>query len=184
MKQSSKTVQFDNIATPGAPVWRRRLRKPYTCWAVRMELVKQAAELPDDERQLYVRRRLTELDKLLGDDEAEALERWLDCEEMLGGRVKIADYGDRTGGGSGGASPVPDRVFQAMEDHAALKRAMSRHTRAVLHMLGQMMEAPSWDYSIAGRILAPHLTGDKAKRFFIEACRDAAAYLANRRVKR
>jgi len=97
MKADHKRIQFDNIATPGAPVWRRRLRKPYTCWAVRMELVRQSAELPDGERQLYVRRRLTELDKALGDDEAEALERWLDCEEMLCGRVKIGDYGDRTG---------------------------------------------------------------------------------------
>src|SRR6185503_8967379 len=117
MKTDHKRIQFDNIATPGAPVWRRRLRKPYTCWAVRMELVRQSAELPDGERQLYVRRRLTELDKALGDDEAEALERWLDCEEMLCGRVKIGDYGDRTGGGSGMASPVPDRLVEALEAH-------------------------------------------------------------------
>src|SRR5688572_26027308 len=91
--KGSKREHLDNMATPGAPVWRRRLRKPYTCWAVRADLLRQAADLPDRERQLYVRRRLTELDKALSDDEAEALERWLDCEEMLQGRVKISDYG-------------------------------------------------------------------------------------------
>lgn len=182
--KGSRTEHLDNIATPGAPVWRRRLRKPFTCWAVRTDLLRQAADLPDRERQLYVRRRLTELDKALSDDEAEALERWLDCEELLQGRVKISDYGDRTGGGSGQASPVPDRVIAAMEDHAQAKRRMPRHMRAVLQLLGRMMEAPAWDYAVAGQLIGARTEDHKAKRRFIEACRNAAAFLANMRKKR
>lgn len=178
-------IQHDNIATPGAPVWRRRFRKPFTCWAVRIELVRQAGELKDEgERQLYVRRRLTELDKALSDDQAEALERWLDCEEMLQGRVKIGDYGDRTGGGSGQVSPVPDRVLDALAAHAEAKRRMHPYPRKVLAMLVAMMEAPQWDYAAAGQCLgsraAPHYV---AKKRFIGAVREAAAFLVKRERK-
>lgn len=183
-KKGGSGEQMDNVATPGAPVWRRRLRKPFTCWAVRAELLSQAAELSDRERQLYVRRRLTDLDKALDDDEAEALERWLDCEDMLQGRVKISDYGDRTGGGSGQASPVPDRVIMAMEAHAWAKRGMPAHMRAVLLLLGRMMETPAWDYAAAGRLIGGYAEDRVAQKRFIEACRNAAAYLANMRTKK
>ena len=173
-------VQFDNLSTPLHPVWRRRLRKPFSCRAIRMELARQAAQQSGNEQQIYLRRRLTELDKALGDDEAEALEAWLDAEEILSGRVKIGDYGDRTGGGSGMASPVPDRVVGALRAHAMAKRAMPHHMRRVLTLLAMMMEAPEWDYAQAGRMIGWSGDDREARRRFINAVQGAAAFLAAR----
>lgn len=183
VKTEDKGIQFDNIATPGAPVWRRRLRKPYTCWAVRMELVRQSAELPDGERQLYVRRRLTELDKALSDDEAEALERYLDCEETLGGRGAISNFSGSSRV-TGAASPVPDSVMEKLKLHAADKRLLPPSHAQVLNVLARMMENTAWDYAMAGRFIFGPDEHHRAKNRFISAVRGAAAFLAARQTGR
>jgi hypothetical protein len=141
--KNTANIHHDNIATPGAPVWRRRIRKPFTCKAVRLQLIAQAADLPELEREAYVRRRLTKLDLALSDEQAEAVEEWLLCEEVLSGRVKISDYGDRTGGGSGRASPVPDALMGRLKSHARLKKHLSYRATHMLNLL-QHMENPSW----------------------------------------
>jgi hypothetical protein len=139
--KNTANIHHDNIATPGAPVWRRRIRKPFTCKAVRLQLIAQAADLPEIERERYVRRRLTKLDLALSDEQAEAVEEWLLCEELLSGRVKISDYGDRTGGGSGRASPVPDALMGRLREHARLG---ARVFCGWLDELARMMEARHW----------------------------------------
>ncbi len=177
--KNTQSAHFDNIATASHPVWRKRVRKPFTCRAVRQQLIAQAADLPIDERQLYVSRRLTALDKALDDDEAEALEAWLDAEEILTGRCKIGDYGDRTGGGSGRASPVPDSTIAMLRDHAMRKRSLSLDQRRALHILLPMRGDREWDYASGGRILlGGNLDYAKAKRAFLSAARSAAATLA------
>ena len=142
--------------------------------------MKQAADLPDDERQQYVRRRLTVLDKALTNGESEALERWLGCEEMLQGRGRTVHWD----GGSGGdgfrrASQAPDGAMKRLADHAAAKRALTARDLKALAMLGQMMEAPQWDLSQAGYVLfGTHLSYTLATKRFIEAVCSAAAALA------
>lgn len=136
-------IHHDNIATPGAPVWRRRIRKPFTCKAVRLQLIAQAADLPELERERYVRRRLTKLDLALTDEQAEAVEEWLLCEELLAGRVKISDYGGRTGGGSGQASPIPDALMGRLRAHATVGVRLGRGCVA-FHRLRLMMDSREW----------------------------------------
>lgn len=135
-------IHHDNIATPGAPVWRRRIRKPFTVKAVRLQLIAQAADLPELERERYVRRRLTKLDLALTDEQAEAVEEWLLCEELLSGRVKISDYGDRTGGGSGRASPIPDALMGRLKRHSKLN-IIGRGFRGLRGLL-DLMQAREW----------------------------------------
>jgi hypothetical protein len=137
------TKTLDNIGTAMAPTWRARQRKPFTCYAVRMELVAQAAQLPEWQQQAYLDERLTELDRALDCDQAEALERWLDCEELLQGRP--ASIGDGGGDGSG-RSVLSDDAMDALASHAEIKRRLSGGTIHTLGLLARMMEAPRWDF--------------------------------------
>jgi len=136
------TKTLDNIGTAMAPTWRARQRKPFTCYAVRMELVAQAAQLPEWQQEAYLDERLTDLDRALDCDQAEELERWLDCEELLQGRP--ASLGDGGGGGSGRASPVADDDLAMLTDHAEIKRGLREDQRSALAVLARMMEAREW----------------------------------------
>jgi hypothetical protein len=140
----NKNVQFDNIATPGAPVWRGRHRVPLTCHEVRIELVRQATELPELERARYLNDRLTGLDKALSDDEARAVECWLDCEEILRGRARTTDYSGSGGGSFGPASPIASDCMEALEGHAEARKTLSLANRRTLAILSEMMEGRDW----------------------------------------
>jgi hypothetical protein len=139
----TQSAHFDNIATANAPVWRKRVRKPFTCHAVRMELVAQAAQLAEWERANYIDERLTDLDRALSWVEADALERWLDCEELLQGCAKTVDW-DGGSGGSGRSSPVPDDDMEALAAHAEMKRRLAVRHRSALRVLATMMQGGEW----------------------------------------
>lgn len=179
--KNTANVHFDNIATPSHPVWRRRQKKPFTCYALRMELVRQAADLPDAERVLYVKRRLTPLDKALDDVEAEALETWLACEEWLSGRAKIGDYGAGAGGGNARTSQLPDRIMPLLAGHALMKRRLRPGYRRALGMLALMMESKDWDFGIAGLRVAQVQSYAKARRLFIALLCQASGELVKLR---
>jgi hypothetical protein len=175
--ENTPNVQFDNIATPSHPVWRKRWRKPFTCRAIRMELARQAALQPVAERMRYLSRRLTALDKALDDGQVQALEAWLDAEEILAGRAKITNYEGGSGGG-GKPSPVPDDWLRMLCEHAARRRHLSLDQRRALHILLFMMGDREWDYAAGGCILlGGNLGYAKAKRAFISAVQSAAATL-------
>lgn len=144
--QKSKRVQLDNLGTKLSPTWRGRIVGPLTPFAVRMQIIAQAEGDTESERVTYVRRRLTALDRALTDDEAAALEEWLLCEELLSGSAKGQSWGDRTGGGSGRASPIPDRMMERMKRHAELKRLIPGTHRATLHRFAAMMRDPYWTF--------------------------------------
>lgn len=139
--KNTQSVHFDNIATASHPVYRRRMRAPFTVFAVRMDLIAQAAELPEYARDAYIDERLTELDRALSCDEAEALERWLDAEQLLQGRPATIGEG---GGGGGRSSLLADDVMDALAEHAEVKASLGLHSRRVLARLAQMMDAPQW----------------------------------------
>lgn len=166
--QRRKQVQLDNLATELAPVWRGRLTTPLTPYAIRMQLLAQAEGDTELQRVTYVRRRLTALDRALTDDQAAALEEWLICEELLAGSAKGQSWGDRTGGGGSGRSPIPDGMMARMRRHAELQRRIPRAHLAVLNAFAAMMRDPLWDFG-------PRLQ----QRRTIAAIKLAAAWLAS-----
>ena len=171
------SVHFDNIATESHPVWRKRLRKPFTCRAIRMELARQAAQQPVAERARYLSRRLTPLDKALDDGQVQALEAWLDAEEILGGRAAITSYeGGR--GGRGKPSPVPDAMMEMLRRHANWRDGLTLSQNAALCELKSMMAAREWDFGESGqKLLGRRQSYAIAKKWFLNAVRSAAATL-------
>lgn len=139
-----KNMQFDNIATPGAPVWRGRRCVPLTCHDVRMELVAQAAELPEHERLRYLNDRLTGIDKVLTDDEALGVECWLDCEEILQGRAASSDLNGSSRASDSRGMMLPDDCMEMLRLHAAVKKRLAAHYRRTLAVLGSMMQGRDW----------------------------------------
>jgi hypothetical protein len=139
----AQSAHFDNIATASHPVWRKRQMKPFTCRAVRQQLIAQAAVMPEWERAAYLHERLTDLDRALDCTEADAIERWLDCEELLQGCARIVDY-DGGSRGSGQPTPLADDDMDALKAHAAAKQALLHTHRASLRVLADMMQAGEW----------------------------------------
>lgn len=119
--QGKMSVRKTNIATPLAPVWRRRITLPLTPRAVRLEMI-EAGDI-----------HLTPLDKMLDDAEADALEQYTVMEAALCGNARAQDYaGDRVRGTRLGMTPLPDRLFQPLRWHAELKRRLTANERNVL----------------------------------------------------
>ena len=161
------TIHYDNIATPGAPVWRGRQCKPLTCWSVRMELVRQAAQLPEYEQARYLGDRLTPLDKALTDSEAMAVECWFDCEELLNGRAQIIDYEGGCASSFGPRAPIPSEAMEMLRDHAERKRALRLVHRCALASLAALMEMREWrmDRALIADIKAAASALEKMHRF-------------------
>lgn len=171
------TTTHDNLGTDLAPTIRTRLRAPFSCRAIRQQLLDQCGERSEWEREQYVRRRLTLLDKALTDEEAEALEEWLLCEELLSGKAKVGNYNDSVGG-AGKPSLLPDSMMSRLRRHARLKRAIAGQHAEALYQLRLMMDAPAWDYGHAGwRLLGPGLSYNRARRQFVGAVKMAAREL-------
>lgn len=157
----------DNLGTELAPVWRGRLTTPLTPYTIRLQLLAQAEGATQAQRQAYVRRRLTALDRALTDDEAAALEEWLICEEMRDGRAKGQSWGDSGGGGNVRPSPLPDRMMARMRRHADRRRRIPAVHLATLNGFAAMMRNAYWDF------------GPRAEqRRTIAAIKLAAAWLA------
>lgn len=66
---------------------------------------------------------LTELDRMVSDEEARALEEWALCEEILSGRVKSASWEVGRGGGGQGA-PIPDAMLARITAHGQRRSGM------------------------------------------------------------
>lgn len=174
------TYQLDNLATANHPVWRRRIRLPLTPWAVRCDLIAQSAEVPEHERPAYVSRRLTALDRRLSDAEAQALEEWLLCHELLNGSAKIPSYGDRSQCEGVKFSPIRDSMMKRVNRHAQNLRSIPVGHRRILDALAAMMSSREWDFGRAGlALIDKDLSYHQAKQRFIHACKDAAKYLLN-----
>jgi hypothetical protein len=66
---------------------------------------------------------LTTLDRMLDDAEANALERWALCEELLHGSAKAVSFD----GGSGGSlvrSPIHDEQIKAVHEHMRFRKRL------------------------------------------------------------
>lgn len=121
----AKTVRGDvytNVATPLAPVWRRRIPMPLTPRAVREEML-AAGDI-----------RLTPLDRLLDDAAADALERYALCEDALRGNARGEANADRVQRSPhfGMRSPVPDGLIAELAKHAEVKKRLTKTELAIL----------------------------------------------------
>lgn len=139
-----RQIVHDNIATPGAPVWRARYATPLTPRAVRRELVRQSMELPELERQAWIDARRTPLDRLLSDDEANALEDYVVCEQWLAGNPRGADYaGDRVQSSRMDMQHLPDEWRDDIKRHVVLRYRLSGRVLQVLTTFVQQMTSDS-----------------------------------------
>lgn len=176
--KTATTYHLDNLATANHPVWRRRIRLPLTPWAVRCDLIAQSAEVSEHERAAYVSRRLTALDRALRDEEAQALEEWLLCHELLNGRAQSSNYGDRTLTGRWLLGPISDAMMPRVNNHARNLPSIPARHRRILDALAAMMSSREWDFGRAGlALVGKDLSYHQAKQRFIRACKDAAQYL-------
>ena len=165
--KTSAYSSYTNLATPLAPVWRRRIRLPLTPRAVRMEML-EAGDI-----------RLTPLDRMLSDEEADALEQYAAMEEVLSGSTRAQDYlGDKRGKSSG-MSPLPDYLLRPLHLHAVLKNMMSIPDKNALYQfcLQQWRAESAMSDAELGIIVAPK---DKDKA---AAWRTTVVYIAKRIVK-
>ena len=120
--------------------------------------------------------RLTELDAMLGDDEALALEEWADCEEMLSGRVMTVNWegGSR---GVGQPEPVADACLAQLAAHGRRKAGLGQRSLQVLAAFTALQNGSEGALSAAqyGERLFP---GAKvARQAFIEAVAKVAGEL-------
>jgi hypothetical protein len=135
----ARPVVHDNIATPGAPVWRARIKTPLTPRAVRNELIKQSHS--EGDAQGWLEARMTPLDRCLSDEQAEALEAYYDCEMKLNGVARGVDYtGDRVQSSRYDMSPISDEWQVRLARHSALKKRLSDVDTAMLALFIEQQE--------------------------------------------
>lgn len=101
---------------PSRPVRQQPL---LTSYAVRMQMI-AAGDV-----------RLTELDRMISDEEARALEQWALCEEVLCGRVKSASWEVGRGGG-GQSAPIPDGWLATLAAHSRKRFGVGLGYRKIL----------------------------------------------------
>jgi len=74
---------------------------------------------------------LTTLDRMLDDDEARALGKWAECEEVLQGRAKAACL-DGKGGAMRIRSPIPDDWLIIIREHITMQRYLPTRSLRLL----------------------------------------------------
>ena len=132
----------DNLGTRDHRIERRRIATPLTPRAVRMQMLaipEWAA--PDKIGELMEERRtdlagmLTELDRLLSDEEAIALERFCDCEEARAGNARCPEWlAERVQTSAANYAPINDDRMQLLIVHGSVKRALPPYLGVVLQV--------------------------------------------------
>lgn len=172
----------DNIGTSGHPITRSRIATPLTPRAVRIQMLKvpewlEAEKVAEwlDGRRAELPSLLTDLDRLLDDEEAGALERYVDNEEMLSGNTRVPRWlGERVDSHVRHSAPLPDEVLEALAGHMEAKRCLSDWRRRVLAVFvaQQLLWEDALTAAQAGLRLG--LAGRRKADAWWEAVRDAA----------
>jgi hypothetical protein len=114
-----------------APNWRIRKVVPLTTLAIRQQII-------DDDDDLH----LTELDKLLTEDEARALEDYAWCAQALAGAARTTDYdGDRIRTSRMSLTALPDKWMPRLRRHIARRLRLTCATRNVLDLFAIQQSA-------------------------------------------
>lgn len=181
----NRQVKIDNLGTHDHPTPRFRIATPLTPHAVRQQMLTVPAWLESGRAEAWLEQRraelsamLTPLDLMLTEEEAWALERYCDNEQMLAGTVRGSDYSGARGRGSGGsAGPLPDDALEGLAAHAEAKKRLRHDLRGVLlvflAMQWTMDGAPSPEQA-AGML---GLQGGNRWQAWHDAVKDAAADL-------
>lgn len=131
----------------GLEMNRIRIVTPITPAAVRQQMLKVFAGLPEDDRSRLIQTRLTPLDRFLSDDEARALERFATDEENLDSMKIGAFAGDRVQSSVAQRDGISDYRLAALAEHQRVKRCLSGDQISALRLWCQQMtrapQAPS-----------------------------------------
>lgn len=174
-----RRVVHDNIATRNAPVWRARYATPLTPRAVRQELVNQAMEVSEAERPGWLDARRTPLDRLLTDDEANALEEYVACESILAGTARCVDYaGDRVQTSRGDMEIISDRWLIKLSNHVVNKHCLTGRDLQILTTFTLQMTSSDNPISDAEAAISLGLQGSDRRAAWVEAVADVARKLA------
>lgn len=176
--QRHRRIVHDNIATPGAPVWRARYATPLTPRAVRQDLVKQAMEVSEVERQSWIDARLTPLDRALTDDESNALEEYVMCEAILAGTARCVDYaGDRVQTSRGDMELISDRWLVKLSNHMVNKKRLRGRDLQILTTFTLQMTSSDNPISDAEAAIILGLQGSDRRAAWVECVVEAARRL-------
>jgi hypothetical protein len=120
--------------------------------------------------------RLTELDAMITDEQARALEGWARCEEILSGCAKSASW-DVGRGGGGQPAPVPDAWLATLAHHATKRLGLGVRTLLVLQAFTALQNGSEGALSAAqcGERMFPRVRNKR--RAFVEAVADVARKL-------
>lgn len=167
----------DNIATPNCPVWRLRVARPLTIRAIRAEIARELASLPDHEREAVYEAKLTPLDRMLSEDVAAALEEYLACEDILAGNARVSDYaGDRVQTSRSDMSPINDRFFVRLARHQNRKSMLSeRDVNALALFVAQMSGDSLGDAECALKMGLPGRHKSRAWQEEVKRCAERLA---------
>lgn len=179
----------DNLGTRHHPVPRLRLATPLTLRAVRRQMLAapewldetQAAEWLEA-RRIELPRLLTELDRLLTDEEAITLERYVANEEMLAGNARVPEWlGERVQTSARMSAPLHDEAMEALAAHVLIRKALPRPTREVLSIFVLQQLGFEGAMSAAEAALFLRLPGRNKRYAWWQAVAAAAARLVRMR---
>jgi hypothetical protein len=168
----------DNIATPMAPVWRARIATPLTPRAVREQILSTLGDIGAAERQRWLARRRSPLDKMLTEDEAGVLERWTRNEELMSGRARTADFcGDRVQTSRCNVAPLHDEALGELHHHMIVRKSLDREALELLTVFTQQMSRDREVMSPAEAGLRFFPKAKNKSMAYYQALRDLAARL-------
>lgn len=145
---------------------------------MRAQILAAAADIPAAERQQWINRRRSPLDKMLSEQEAEALERWTRNEEVMSGRIRVASYADeRVQTSSCSVAPLHDKAMAALNRHNVIRKRMQQRSLALLTVFTLQM-ARDREVVTPAQAGCIYFSDSKNKRdAYYRALRDAAAWL-------
>jgi hypothetical protein len=143
--RATRRENISNVA--GHTVSRQRSKLLLTPRSVRIEMI--------SERRLHV----TELDRMLNEEEANALERWATNEQGVSGRAKTQRWDNSPTGTRRpmDCAPIPDHLIDRLNQHGRVKRRLDAHTAEILGVFTAMQNRNEGALSLAqyGLIYCP-----------------------------
>lgn len=169
-RQIGQSMRRENIAAlAGFKVWRYRSKIPLTPRAVRAQMVRDNGV------------KLTPLDRVLSEHQADVLERWACNEQLLHGRTKTASLEKGGGGIVTGKAPIADGVIYQVGRHQRCKRTMSGNDLRILQTFTQQQnnDADALTPAEAGLEICP-MARNKSEAYY-QALQGAAEGLISRK---
>ncbi len=175
----------ENLGTRSEPVWRYRTRVPLTTRAVRAQMLALPDWVPEDrveeflaDRRAELASTRTELDTILTDEEADALERFAACEEARQGNARCPQWlAERVQASTSNYAPISDDQMQRLIAHARVKRAMPPHLVTVLQIFSAQQRAMPGAPSDAQAAMLLAIPGKHRRQAWHLAVKAAATHL-------